>query len=201
MRVSVPVCEAKAMLMGAGAFTGRYKTTQKKYHLHAEMWDGEHFRWCRLTKADMEEAEFRNRLGGELSLTGHHGLWFEAGQLRIKALTAAWRMKCFVGLHDYETVADGYSCRVEKCRHCPKLYAYKMRYWFGHEPDSEKHIFRTGSKREIHTNALQHLRTWHIKAVLVQEVFAGDFARPGIATRFSLVNDKLRSEKVCTVFM
>jgi hypothetical protein len=200
MRTSIPTCEAKAMLMGAGAFTGRYKTTLKKDYLHAEMWDDERFRWCRLTKLDMEGAHFKNRLAGELTLTGHHGLWFEMWQARLKFVLAVRRAKCFVGLHHYKTVADGYSCRVERCQHCPKLYAYKMRYWYGEQPDSHASICLRKTRRGMRADARRWLQSWNHVDTPVKEVFGGDLSRPGIATRFWLADDKLCSEEVCTVF-
>lgn len=196
MRTSIPTCEAKAILGGAGTFTGRYRPAPPwRQEVQMEMWDGEHFIWCRVPKAKMETAEFKSRLMGELKLTNSGWLWPLIAHHRASLVIKARALRCSIGIHRYETVADGYSMRVERCLHCPKLYAYKMRYWSGHDRRAEKCTFHHESAADMRRAVATVLLGCNDK-----EAFGGDISRPGVATRFWLIDSRrLGEEQVFTL--
>lgn len=203
MRTSIPACEAKAILGGVGTFTGRYRSAPpwKSNKVHLEMWDGSHFIWCSVPKKEMETAEFKSRLMGELKPNGDGWLKPWVNHHRALLRMKSRRLWCFVGRHRYETIADGSTCRVEQCWECKKLYAYKMPYWLGRDPKSEGYYFLHETKAEMCEGAFRYLHSWNHVDTPVKEVFGGDLSRPGIAIRFWLGDDfKLRKEEIFTLW-
>lgn len=138
MSTSIVVREARAILMGRGALTGRYCLSPpwRRGEIQVEIWDGERFVWGRILKEETETEAFKKRLAGGLQLTdaGWFRVW--VNYRRMLFVLAFQQAKCLLGLHRFESVLcfEG-SGFVSKCRHCEKLRAERCLYWLSGGPN------------------------------------------------------------------